>query len=145
MPFQTLSIPEILKKVSKADSREEKIKILRENNSLGVKQILHYAFFDSGKWYREDLPPFTLDEAPEGLSVANLFNEVRRLYLFKESYNLPKEKKDILLIQMLEALGRDETALIKDLFSKNFTKRYALNKKLVQEAFPEMANSVIAS
>lgn len=141
----TLTIPEILKKISKAESREEKIKMLRENGSLGLKQILHYALFDNSKWYREDLPPFTVDEAPEGLSIANLFNEVRRLYIFKESYNLPKERKDVLLIQMLEALNQDETILLKELFGKTFTKRYAINKKLVQDAFPDMANSVIAS
>lgn len=141
----TLTIPEILKKISKAESREEKVKMLRENSSLGLKQILHYALFDNSKWYREDLPPFTVDEAPEGLSIANLFNEVRRLYIFKESYNLPKERKDVLLIQMLEALNQDETILLKELFGKTFTKRYAINKKLVQDAFPDMANSVIAS
>lgn len=141
----TLTIPEILKKISQADTREEKIKMLREHSSLGLKQILHYALFDNSKWYREDLPPFTVDEAPEGLSIANLFNEVRRLYIFKESYNLPKERKDVLLIQMLEALNQDETILLKELFGKTFTKRYAINKKLVQDAFPDMANSVIAS
>ena len=141
----TLTIPEILKKISKAESREEKIKMLRENSSLGLKQILHYALFDNSKWYREDLPPFTMDEAPEGLSVANLYNEVRRLYIFKESYNLPKERKDVLLIQMLEALNQDETVLLKELFGKTFTKRYTINKKLVQDAFPDLVNSVVAS
>jgi len=141
----TLTIPEILKKISQADTREEKIKMLREHGSLGLKQVLHYALFDSAKWYRDDLPPFTPDEAPEGLSIANLYNEVRRLYVFKESYNLPKERKDILLIQMLEALNQDETLLLKDMFGKSFTKRYAINKKLVQDAFPDIINTVIAS
>lgn len=141
----TLTIPEILKKISQADTREEKIKMLREHSSLGLKQILHYALFDNSKWYREDLPPFTVDEAPEGLSIANLFNEVRRLYIFKESYNLPKERKDVLLIQMLEALNQDETLLLKELFGKSFTKRYTINKKLVQDAFPDIVNTVIAS
>jgi hypothetical protein len=141
----TLTIPEILKKISQSDTREEKIKMLREHSSLGLKQILHYALFDNSKWYREDLPPFTVDEAPEGLSIANLFNEVRRLYIFKESYNLPKERKDVLLIQMLEALNQDETLLLKELFGKSFTKRYTINKKLVQDAFPDIVNTVIAS
>lgn len=145
MPI-TLTIPEVLKKISKeAKTREDTIRLLRENSSMALKQVLRYAFFDNSKWYRNDLPPYTPDQAPEGLTPASLFNEVRRFYIFKESYNLPKERKDILLIQVLEGIHPDEAKLIKELISGTFAYGYGLNRQIVQEAFPDIATAVVSA
>lgn len=145
MPI-TLTIPEVLKKISKeAKTREDTIRLLRENSSMALKQVLRYAFFDNSKWYRNDLPPYTPDQAPEGLTPASLFNEVRRFYIFKESYNLPKERKDILLIQVLEGIHPDEAKLIKELISGTFGYGYGLNRQIVQEAFPDIATAVVSA
>jgi hypothetical protein len=142
----TLTIPEVLKKISQtARSREDTVRLLRENSSHTLKQLLYYAFFDSAKWYRIDLPPYTPDQAPEGLTMSSLFQESKRLYIFKESYNLPKERKDILLIQVLESVHPDEAKLIKELIGGTFGYGYGLSKQLVQEAFPDIANVVVAS
>lgn len=145
MPI-TLTIPEVLRKISKeSKNREDTVRLLRENSSMALKQILRYAFFDTTKWYRTNLPPYTPDQAPEGLTPASLFNEVRRLYVFKESYNLPKERKDVLLIQMLEGIHPDEALLVKELLGGTFAYGYGLNKQIVQEAFPDIAATVISS
>lgn len=145
MPI-TLTIPEVLKKIAKeANTREDKIRMLRENQSMALKQILRYAFFDNSKWYRNDLPPFTPDSAPEGLTPASLFNEVRRFYIFKESYNLPKERKDVLMIQMLEGIHPEEAKLMKELIGGTFQYGYGLNKQIAQDAFPDLASTVVSS
>lgn len=142
----TLTIPEVLKKISQTTkNREDTVRLLRENGSHALKQLLHYAFFDNARWYRTDLPPYTPDQAPEGLTVSSLFQETKRLYIFKESYNLPKERKDILLIQILEAIHPDEAQMIKELISGTFVYGYGLSKQTVQEAFPDIATSVVAS
>ena len=143
----TMSIPEVFQKISQnAKSREDTVRMLRENSSLALKQLLRYAFFDTtSKWYRNDLPAFTPDQAPEGLSISSLFQDVKRLYIFKESYSLPKERKDILLIQILESVHPDETRVIKELFTGTFGYGYGLTKAIVQEAFPDIATSVVAS
>jgi hypothetical protein len=142
----TLTIPEVLKKISQtAKSREDNIRILRENGSHALKQLLHYAFFDNTKWYRNDLPPYTPEQAPEGLTVSSLFQESKRLYIFKESYNLPKDRKDILLIQILESVHPDEAKLLKELMGGTFECGYGLSKTIVQSAFPDIANVVVAS
>ena len=141
----TLSIPEVVKKISQtAQSKEDVIRMLRENNSHAFKLLLQYAFIDSSKWYRQDLPPYTPDNAPEGLTVSSLFQEVKRLYIFKESYNLPKERKDILMIQMLEAIHPDEALMVKELFSGTFY-GYGINKQLVIDAFPDITATVVSS
>ena len=142
----TLTIPEVLKKISQnAKSREDTIRMLRENSSHALKQLLRYAFFENSKWYRNDLPPFTPDSAPEGLTMTSLFQETKRLYIFKETYSLPKERKDILLIQLLEGVHPDEAKLIKELFSGTFGYGYGLSKPVVLEAFPDIATVVLAS
>jgi hypothetical protein len=142
----TLTIPEVLKKISQtAKSREDTVRLLRENGSHTLKQLLHYAFFDGAKWYRNDLPEYTPDQAPEGLTMSSLFQESKRLYIFKESYNLPKDHKDILMIQILESVHPDEAKLLKELISGTFGYGYGLSKPIVQDAFPDIANVVVAS
>lgn len=139
----TLTIPEVLDKISRSSNREEVIHGLRANSSLALKQLLRYAYFDSSKWYRNDLPAFTPDPSPEGLSVSTLFGEVKRLYVFKESYNLPRERKDILLIQILESVHPDEARMIGDLLSGKFASNYLkIDRNTVQEAFPDIMDAV---
>jgi hypothetical protein len=139
----TLTIPEVLDKISRSSNREEVVHGLRANSSLALKQLLHYAYFDSSKWYRSDLPPFTPDASPEGLSISTLFSEIKRFYIFKESYNLPKERKDVLLIQILESVHTDEARMIKDLLSGKFASNYLkIDRNTIQEAFPDIADAI---
>jgi len=135
----TLTIPEVLTKVSRASNREEVVRMLREHSSLALKQLLRYAYFDSSKWYRNNLPDYTEDASPEGLSVSTLFTEVKRLYVFKESYNLPKDRKDILLIQILESVSADEARLLGGLLSGKLSSNYLkIDKSTIEEAFPDI-------
>jgi hypothetical protein len=139
----TLTIPEVLEKIARSSNRDEVVHGLRANSSLALKQLLHYAYFDSSKWYRSDLPPYTPDGSPEGLTISTLFSEVKRLYVFKESYNLPKERKDVLLIQILESVHPDEARMIKDLLSGKFASNYLkIDRNTIQEAFPDIADAI---
>lgn len=139
----TLTIPEVLDKIARSSNREEVVRGLQEHSSLALKQILHYAYFDKSKWYRKDLPAYTPDPSPEGLSLSSLFLEARRLYIFKASYNLPKERKDTLLIQILESISPTEAKMIADLLSGAFKANYLkIDRSVVQEAFPDITESI---
>lgn len=139
----TLTIPEVLDKIARSSNREEVVRALREHSSLALKQILHYGYFDKSKWYRNDLPSYTPDASPEGLSLSSLFTEAKRLYLFKESYNLPKERKDVLLIQILESVHPTEAKMLADLMSGAFASNYLkIDRSVVQEAFPDITNGI---
>lgn len=141
MPM-TMTIPEVFDTIkAKAKNREDIVRLLRENSSMALRQILNYAFFDKSKWYRKDLPAYTPDQSPEGMTMTNLFAESKRLYIFKESYNLPVERKDTLLIQMLEAIHPREADLVRNMFDGSFTYAYGLDKKTVKEAFPDLAQA----
>jgi hypothetical protein len=145
MPM-TMSIPEILTKIMRsASSKEDVVRMLRENQSHALKQILHYAFIDKGKWYRKDLPTYTPDPSPEGLTMTSLFQESKRLYIFKDIYKLQPERKDALLTQILESVHPSEAKVIKELFEGTFARAYSLDKKIVLEAFPDLGATVLSS
>jgi len=145
MPM-TMSIPEILTKIMRsAKSKEDVVRMLRENQSHCLKQILHYAFIDKGKWYRKDLPTYTPDASPEGLTMTSLFQESKRLYIFKDIYKLQPERKDVLLTQILESVHPSEAKIIKELFEGTFGRAYSLDKKIVLEAFPDLGATVLSS
>ena len=145
MPM-TMTIPEILSKIIQtASSKEDVVRMLRENQSHALKQILHYGFIDKGKWYRKDLPTYTPDSSPDGLTMTSLFQESKRLYIFKEIYKLDTQRKDALLIQILESVHPSEAKVIKELFDGTFGKAYSLDKKTVLEAFPDLQATVLSS
>lgn len=145
MPM-TPSIPEILANIMRsAKSKEDIVRMLRENQSHALKQVLHYAFVDKGKWYRKDMPPYTPDPSPEGLTMTSLFQESKRLYIFKDIYRLDNQRKDALLIQILESVHPNEAKLIKELFEGTFGRAYSLDKKVVFEAFPDLQTTVLSS
>lgn len=145
MPM-TMTIPEVLEAVKgKAKNKTDIVRLLREHSSMALRQILTYAFFDKAKWYRKDLPAYTPDASPEGLTMTNLFAESKRLYIFKESYNLPLERKDTLLIQILESVHPKEADLIRNLFDGSFQFAYGLDKKMVKEAFPDLDQMKISA
>lgn len=145
MPM-TMTIPEVLKRImQEARSKEDIVRMLRENSSHSLRQILYYAFLDKSKWYRKDLPQYTPDTAPDGLTMTNLFQESKRLYIFKEIYKLSPERKDQLLIQILESVHPSEASVIKEIFDGTFGRAYSLDKKIVLEAFPDLGTTVLSS
>lgn len=141
-----MTIPEVLKRImQQAKSKEDIVKMLRENSSHSLRQILHYAFLDKSKWYRKDLPNYTPETAPDGLTMTSLFQESKRLYIFKEMYKLDSVRKDQLLIQVLESVHPSEATVIKELFDGTFGRAYSLDKKIVLEAFPDLGTTILSS
>lgn len=142
----TMLIPEVFAKITtSAKSKQDIVRLLRENSSLCLRQILHYALIDKAKWYRNDLPPYTPDSAPEGLAPSSLFQEVKRLYIFREAYSLPRERKDQILIQVLEGIHPKEAAVVKEILGGTFSRAYGIDRRIAIEAFPDLVNSVVSS
>ena len=78
-----LLISEILRKVSNAKTKAEKIKILRENNSVALRQLMIINFDES---IVSEIPPgevpYTPNDAPVGTDHSRLEQEYRGLYRF---------------------------------------------------------------
>ena len=130
---------EILIKVNNAKDKSKKIEVLRENDSVPLRQILKGAFDPKIKWdLPEGTPPYKENDAPAGTEHTTLHTEARRLWHFVEGANdkLTKSKKEMMFIQMLEGLHQDEAQLLLDAKNKTLHRVYkGLSESVVKEAF----------
>ena len=130
---------EILTKVNNAKDKSKKIDVLRENDSVPLRQILKGAFDPKIKW---DLPvgtpPYKENDAPAGTEHTTLHQEARRLWHFVEGADqkLTKSKKEMMFIQMLEGLHKDDAKLLIAVKEKELNKMYkGLTDAVVKDAF----------
>jgi len=134
-----LLISEILRKVSNAKTKAEKIKLLREHNSAALRQLLIINFDDSViSLLPEGDVPYTPNDAPVGTDHSRLESEYRGLYrFFKGGAKLPGSKRESMFIQLLEGLSAEEAellCLVKDgKLSSNYKR---ITKAVISEAFP---------
>ena len=89
-------LSEILTKVNNAKMKDDKVKVLKENDSVPLRQVLKGAFDPNIKWaLPEGTPPYKENDAPAGTEHTTLFTEARRLWHFVEGADqkLSKTKK----------------------------------------------------
>ena len=130
---------EILTKVNNAKDKPAKIAVLKKNDSVPLRQVLKGAFDPNIKWaLPEGTPPYKVNEAPAGTEHTTLFQEARRLWHFVEGADekLSKTKKEMMFIQLLEGLHKDDAALMIAVKDKALNKKYkGLTDAVVKEAF----------
>ena len=130
---------EILTKVNNAKDKSKKIAVLKENDSVPLRQVLKGAFDPSIKWdLPEGTPPYKENDAPAGTEHTTLYTEARRLWHFVEGADqkLSKTKKETMFIQMLEGLHADDAKLMIAVKEKELNTVYkGLTDAVVKEAF----------
>ena len=99
---------EIATKINNAKDKPRKLKILKENDSVALRQVLKGAFDPSIEWLlpKGDVP-FRRNEAPIGTDHTLLSQEAKRLYLFTKGgdNSLSNTKRETIFIQLLEGLS----------------------------------------
>ena len=137
-----LLISEVLRKVSNAKRKDEKIKILRDNNSTALRQLLIINFDDSVvSMIPEGDVPYTPNEAPLGTDHTRLEQEYRGLYRFFKGGqdNLPRLKRESMFIQLLEGLSDQEAELLCLIKDGRLNEKYKrITKAVISEAFPSI-------
>ena len=139
------TVHEILDFVSKEKSLDKKVEILLKNNSKVLQDLLRMNFSEDCKWDLPDgTPPFKTDKSiPLGMGESNIYVEARRLYIFMPEKVLPKMKKEMLFIQMLEGLHYTEAEMLCAVKDHELQKRYkGLTDKVVRAAFPGLLPEV---
>lgn len=143
MPTKTYTplISEILRKVNNAKTKEEKKKILLDNNSQALRSLFIWNYDETViSMIPEGDVPYTPNPAPEGTDNLLLVNEGRRFHYFvKGGGNISQLKREQMFLGMLESLHPDEAevlCLVKD--KKLQTKYTRISKTLIQEAFPNI-------
>ena len=110
-----LSIPELLKNLE-GKSGEEKRKLLLENDTRALRQILYLAFSkDVQINLPNERPELKLKEVPEGLGETNLVQQARKLRIFIKGTgydHLSDLKRETIFIQILESLSSSESELL---------------------------------
>ena len=140
MPNYSESLPEILKRVSEAKTKDEKKRILLEKDSNHLKIILQGAFHPSIKWeLPEGTPPYKKDDAEYGLAPSILEREIRKLPYFMSGGKLVqnKMKREEIFVAMLESIHPSEAELFIQMKNKNIVCS-GLTPQLVWEVFPDV-------
>ena len=143
----TMLFSELLDKVHKAKTKEQKVQILRENNTDSLRKFLKAAFDPKLKWVLpEGEVPYTPNEAPAGTEHTVLATEARKLWHFIEGAdNITKQhQKENMFFQMLEGLHESEAKLLVMAKDKKLHQHYkGLSSNVVREAFDWDDNFVV--
>ena len=137
----TFMLTEILGRVNElleAKDKKTAKQFLINNAKPTVKLLLKYLLDKNVKFYRTDCPKFTPDDSLREAPISILEQELKRFYIFDANYtNCTVQRKDQLLVQILEMLNQEEAELVCNLLQrKNPYKK--ITKNFVLEVFPEM-------
>ena len=130
---------EIATRVNNAKDKPRKLRVLQENDSVALRQVLKGAFDPKIKWLlpKGDVP-YNINEAPLGTEHTLLSQEAKRLYLYTEGGDstISQTKREMLFIQLLEGLSAEEAAFLINVVNQKVNNEYkGFTANLVKEAF----------
>ena len=139
MAGNTLLFSEILDKVHKAKTKDQKVRILRENNTAALRSILKSSFDPKIQWVMPpgDVP-YAKNEAPAGTEHTTLASQSSKLWHFIKGADAetPQWKKEQMFVQMCEGLHQSEAELLVNAKDKKLHQVYkGLSTNVVREAF----------
>ena len=131
---------EIATKVNNAKDKPRKLKVLKDHDSVPLRQVLKGAFHPDIKWLlpKGDNIPYTPNDAPLGTDHTILSQEAKRLYLFIEGGDnaISQNKRETTFVQMLEGLSAEEAEFLIAVVNKKVNNKYkGFTANLVKEAF----------
>jgi hypothetical protein len=132
---------EIFDKIKAANNDPERVRLLREFNTPGLKEFLNYAF-NPNTIFEVEIPKYKPSVDPAGLNLAYLQSEVQKLYVFVKGHpnrkgTMTPRKAQQNLYTLLSCLHKDEAALLESVMRKTF-KVPGLTAKVVKLAYPDM-------
>ena len=130
---------EIATKINNAKDKPRKLKVLKDHDSVPLRQVLKGAFHPDIKWLlpKGDVP-YTPNDAPLGTDHTILSQEAKRLYLFIEGGDnaISQNKRETTFVQMLEGLSAEEAEFLIAVVNKKVNNKYkGFTANLVKEAF----------
>ena len=137
-----LLISEILRKVSNAKTKKEKVDLLKKHNSTALRQLMVINFDES---IVSELPegevPYTPNDAPVGTDHTRLESEYKGLYRFFKGGDprIKSLKRETLFVQLLEGLSAEEAELLVLCKDGRLNEKYKrITKAVISEAFPQI-------
>jgi hypothetical protein len=134
-------ISEVLRKANNAKTKEEKKKILLENNSQVLRSLFIWNYDESVvSLLPEGDVPYTPNPAPEGTDHILLENEGKKMFHFvKGGSSITQSKREQIFLGMIENLHPDEAEVLILVKDKKLQKKYTrISKALIEETFPQI-------
>lgn len=135
-------ISEILRKTNNAKTKEEKKKILLENNSQTLRSLFIWNYDDSVvSMLPEGDVPFTPNPAPEGTDNIKLEHEGKKLFYFVKggADHISQSKREQMFLAMLESMHPDEAEVLCLVKDKKLQSKYTrISRALIEETFPNI-------
>lgn len=118
-----------------AEINEDVTKLTNYRDNYAIKTILDYAFTPERKMILPDgTPPFKKDTNPLGMSPANLYQSIKKFYVFLRK-DLTKIRREQLFIQLIEGVHPEEAALCIAIKDQKLTSLYPnIKAKVVKES-----------
>jgi hypothetical protein len=115
---------EVFDEFAAANTKEEKLNVLHKNWTPTLVSVLQLTYHPDIKWLVKDKPKsYKKPDTLPGVSYSSMNAELRRLYLFREgdpsAEKLTPEKREQLLLIMLESLEPREADVVIGIFKKN--------------------------
>ena len=128
---------EIFEKVNKQRHKADKIKVLKENESWALKDVIKGSMDSKIKWKLPGgTPPYNPSEAHN--HPATLHREHKNFVYFvsgqRQCETLPAYKREKIFLGMLESVHPEDATLVINMVNKNTPK--GITRPIVEEAFP---------
>ena len=135
------TVAEVLDAVSKQKTKQKKIDVLREYDSKALRYCLIWNYDESLKSALPDGEvPYTPNPSPTPEANIKLASEYRTLYNFIEggNYDITNTRREVLFIQLLEAIDPGEAEVLCLVKDKKLAKKYRVSFPVVKEAYPDI-------
>ena len=127
---------EVFEEITKTKTKGDKIKVLKQNESWALKDIIRGSMDSTVKWnLPAGAPPYTA--ALEESHPANLLKENTKFKYFVKGGpgdNMPAFKRESIFIGILEGVHPQDAELVISMINKEKPK--GLTRPMVKEAFP---------
>jgi len=132
----TKSIAEILNTACKLKSKDEKVKWLRDHESLHLRNILILMYGKDSFEFNipQTVPPYEESQFPD--SQGKLYREARKLKYFVKGWggeNIHPYRREALFIQMLESVDKEDAKVLCRMLQQKPMK--GLSVAVINEAF----------
>jgi len=132
-----LDVWEVIEKVKKCRHKADAVKVLKDNESWALKDILRGTFETTLEWNLPGgEPPWTPCE-PHNAPTNLLKEHTQFVYFvkgFKESSRLTPVKRESIFLGLIEGIHPNDAQLVIDMINKQ--KPDGVSRPMVEEAFP---------
>jgi len=133
-----MKVFEVLDKASKARAKADKIKILKENETWALKDVIR-ASLDKSVTFNlpTGAPPYTACEGhnhPSDLQRRNV--DFKYIVKGGAGDKMPPYKRENIFISILESVHPEDAKIVINMINKEWPYKSQITKPVIEEAFP---------